>query len=72
MHDKFHSNENLDKVDEIRGKTKKGSYKNAVELLLDVIDLAGGARKDHIKLSKDQIKLFINMVQELDKKEKTI
>ncbi len=69
-HESFvHHSENLDKIDEIRDKAKTRSYKNTFELLTDIIDLAGGADKDHVKLSKDQVKLFLNMVKELDKKE---
>lgn len=71
-HESFvHHSESLDKLDNIRDKTKNGGYKNALQLLEDIIDLGSGADKDHAKLSKDQVKLFINMVNELDGKEGT-
>jgi glycerol-3-phosphate cytidylyltransferase-like family protein len=71
-HEAFvHHLQNLVMIDKVREKAKNKKYKDVGEVLLDIFKLAHGAEEDHDKLKENLVTLFISMVEELDKKEKT-
>ncbi|CAM1350882.1 conserved hypothetical protein [Tenacibaculum halocynthiae] len=73
-HESFvHVDPNTKDIDKIRDKAKSGKYKSVLDYITDITSLGDEkkADRDHIKLSKGDIKLFFQMIKELDKKEKT-